>query len=261
MGVRNPVVVLVSGLLLATSSWAGDGVLEINQTCAEVGCFPGDEAGMPVTIDRGQPGSYRLTSNLFTPDPNETVIQISDSHVTLDLNGFSISGPNICSGDPLNCTNNGSGIGVDGFSPGAVGLTVKNGIVRGMGDSGISLAGESHVEGVLAVSNGFHGIRVDEKSVITRCRAVRNRFFGLSAAGSGSLIVGNVVRENGTIGVSANSGGSLVLDNTVTDNASVGGEFSAQDAYARNVFRENGTDVSGGIQIGTNLCGDNTTCP
>jgi hypothetical protein len=75
------------------------------------------------------------------------------------------------------------------------------------------------------------------------------------------LIVGNVVRENGTIGVSANSGGSLVLDNTVTDNASVGGEFSAQDAYARNVFRENGTDVSGGIQIGTNLCGDNTTCP
>ena len=41
-------------LLLATPALATDGVLEINQSCAAVGCFPGDEARLPVTIT--QPG-------------------------------------------------------------------------------------------------------------------------------------------------------------------------------------------------------------
>ena len=49
---------------LATPALAVDGVLEINQTCAvQTGCFAGDSPGFPVTIT--QPGSYRLTSNLF----------------------------------------------------------------------------------------------------------------------------------------------------------------------------------------------------
>jgi hypothetical protein len=41
---------------------AVDGVLEINQACVSVGCFPGDLAGFPVTIS--STGSYRLTSSL-----------------------------------------------------------------------------------------------------------------------------------------------------------------------------------------------------
>ncbi len=49
-------------LALATSAFATDGVLEINQTCAvQTGCFAGDTAGFPVEIDVA--GSYRLTSN------------------------------------------------------------------------------------------------------------------------------------------------------------------------------------------------------
>ena len=72
MGVRNLCVLLLSGLLLATSSWAGDGVLEINQACAvETGCMPGDTAGFPVAILTS--GSYRLTSSPAVPD--ETAVR------------------------------------------------------------------------------------------------------------------------------------------------------------------------------------------
>src|SRR5262245_32414033 len=42
--------------LLALVASASDGVLEINQTCAAVGCFQGDSAGFPVTINSA--GSY-----------------------------------------------------------------------------------------------------------------------------------------------------------------------------------------------------------
>ncbi len=52
----------LAGLLLtlATSAYASDGVLEINQACAvNTGCFPGDDPGFPVTVV--QPGSYSLT--------------------------------------------------------------------------------------------------------------------------------------------------------------------------------------------------------
>ena len=49
-------------LTLAAPSLASDGVLEINRTCAAVGCFTGDGPGLPVTIL--DPGSYRLTSSL-----------------------------------------------------------------------------------------------------------------------------------------------------------------------------------------------------
>ena len=67
MGTRNlcAVLTLVSGLLLATPGLAGDGVLEINQTCAvETGCFSGDGPGFPVTIDGTAGKSYRLTGDL-----------------------------------------------------------------------------------------------------------------------------------------------------------------------------------------------------
>jgi len=43
---------LLAVALHAGTAAAVDGVLEINQTCAALsGCFPGDTAGFPVTID------------------------------------------------------------------------------------------------------------------------------------------------------------------------------------------------------------------
>ncbi len=59
-------------LAVASGAHAVDGVAEINHVCATLtGCFSGDAAGYPVTIDGSAGGSYRLTSDLAVPD-NQT---------------------------------------------------------------------------------------------------------------------------------------------------------------------------------------------
>jgi hypothetical protein len=100
-------------MLAATSSslYAVDGVVLIDQNRALAGnVTPGDAPGFPVTIS--QPGSYRLSGNLTVPDSNTTAIQITADFVTLDLNGFSIIGPNVCTVNPTACSAPGSGTGV-----------------------------------------------------------------------------------------------------------------------------------------------------
>jgi len=90
--------------LLAGALHAGDGVLEINAACQSAGCFSGDDPGPPVQIT--QPGSYILTSNLSV-NVNTTAILIESDNVTLNLNGFMLSGPVFCSGYPATCTQSG----------------------------------------------------------------------------------------------------------------------------------------------------------
>jgi parallel beta-helix repeat protein len=209
-----------------------------------------------VTIERDQPGSYRLTSNLNTDSAVETVVRIVDSHVTVDLNGFTISGPNVCSGMPLVCTALGGGAAVDVLGTGVV---VRNGIVLGMGNYGISLGSGNHVDAFLVASNGDHGIVGQHNSMITGCRVERNRFIGIAFLG-GNLIRGNIVHGNGTTGIFTDGGGSLITDNTVTSNPTLGGSFATGDASARNVFGGNAIEASGGTQIEMNLCGS-SACP
>src|SRR5262245_9419341 len=95
---------------IAPQAHAVDGVVLISQTCAAAGCFTGDVAGFPVTIT--QPGSYRLSSNLdvgtAATSANITAVEIRANGVTLDLNGFTISGPATCTNGV--CTTTGSGI-------------------------------------------------------------------------------------------------------------------------------------------------------
>src|SRR5882762_4507455 len=91
-----PLMVWVCILAAISSSlYADDGVVLIDQNRALAGnVTPGDAPGFPVTIS--QPGSYRLSGNLTVPDINTTAIQITADFVTLDLNGFSIVGQNVC---------------------------------------------------------------------------------------------------------------------------------------------------------------------
>ena len=85
---------------------AVDGAREIHQACVATGCFPGDTAGWPVLIT--EPGSYVLTSGLTVPDANTTAISIDAPHVSLDLHGFSITGPNTCDFGNGTCGGGGS---------------------------------------------------------------------------------------------------------------------------------------------------------
>jgi len=91
----------------AASLEAADGALEINQACAlNGGCFSGDSAGFPVTIDGSAGKSYRLTGDLdLSSAPNLSGIIVTGANVTLDMGGFEIAGPITCtSTDPtLDC--------------------------------------------------------------------------------------------------------------------------------------------------------------
>jgi hypothetical protein len=101
-------------ILAAISStlYAVDGIVLINQANALAGnVTPGDVPGFPVTIS--QAGSYRLTGNLSVADVNTTAILITAENVTLDLNGFTISGPNACTFDGITCPQ-ANGVGVTG---------------------------------------------------------------------------------------------------------------------------------------------------
>src|SRR5947199_10311415 len=82
---------------LAIPAYAVDGVVLINQNAALAGnVTPGDAPGFPVTISVS--GSYRLSGNLTVPDTVTTAIRIQADNVAIDLNGFSILGPLVCSG-------------------------------------------------------------------------------------------------------------------------------------------------------------------
>lgn len=152
---------LVTSVLLAPAlGWAGDGRLEINQTCAAVGCFPGDSAGFPVTITAS--GSYVLTSDLVVANVASNGIQMQTQGVTLDLNGFTVRGPVTCARDQefqydaslLACTGSGSGTGVVGNTA----TLVRNGRVTGFGSYGINAGG------ALVLPSAVEDVRVDQNA-------------------------------------------------------------------------------------------------
>ena len=120
---------------------------------------PGDLAGFPVSIK--YPGSYRLAGNLNTGDANKTAIEITVANVSLNLNGFMISGPTVCeistipvtpptipptSKDIVGCRFTGSGHGIradlgEGYIASDLtqqgSLSITNGTIQGMGSFGI----------------------------------------------------------------------------------------------------------------------------
>jgi hypothetical protein len=222
---------------LPSTALAVDGVILIDQNRAIAGnVTPGDLPGFPVTIS--QPGSYRLAGNLTVSDANTTAIEITADNVTLDLNGFTISGITHCGlsgANVLSCAPTGSGNGIK--SQGGRSITVTNGTVQGMGAVGIFLNGTifSRVENVRVTENGHGGI-------------------GLSTT---SAVNGNTVSQNGGPGILV-GGGSTVVNNTVTFNSGVGLDLSSPTTgYAFNLLFENnngGSQVAGGIQMGSNVC-------
>jgi len=276
--IRLPVLVL---LTLPAPSFASDGVLEINQTCAvQTGCFAGDTAGYPVTIT--VTGSYRLTSNLprstlLGGSLNEHTIAISADGVTLDLGGFHISCAVILGGGRT-CSGTGSGVN-DSIS--TSGTSVKNGTISGMGADGLSLEAQSEVQNIRARRNGNRGISVNFGSTATGNTVYENGGIGIDG-GAGSTISGNTSYFNVGDGIFADPGstvssntayanqgtginarsGSNVQGNTVRGNGGYGLDIDATTGYRENVITLNQTGtVNGGVNMGANSCGGTTGCP
>jgi len=276
------IAVLVMSVIMGVPLFAADGVIEINQARALAGgVTPGDTPGFPVTISVS--GSYRLTSNLDVtgqPTPqNVTAIAVvaGATNVTIDLNGFAIIGPESCSGTPISCTPGpGGGDGINNMALGSV--TVRNGIVRGMGRAGIALSGGSLVEKVHVITNATDGIYINT-GIVRECVAASNGAFGIITDGT-AMVTQNVTQANGTDGIQVaggtvsgntamgNGGNGLTLNvnpGLASFNNSNGNSgwavliVSANSGYLGNVMAGAKT-VSGGTNQGQNLC-NGALCP
>ena len=258
----------VLSLLWGVSAFASDGVLEINHACAiNGGCFSGDNAGYPITIDGNAGASYRLTSNLIVPNENTHGMRVDTSSISIDLNGFEIvrSG---CEGTKVSCMpETGTGVGIliafDTF-----GASVSNGSITGMGSHGADLGGnQSEAKDLRVRWNRQYGIRSGNGSTISDNTAYNNGLQGIRA-GQGSTISGNTVFENGAKGEPPGAGGiqalggCMIQGNTVRDNVGFGLSLTATDAYRENVMSGNTSGaVVGGFNMGDNFCTTNDTCP
>jgi hypothetical protein len=210
---------------LAGAASAEDGVREINQASVS-----GDASALHII---SEPGSYRLTSDLTAP-PQASGIRIDVSNVTLDLNGFTITG---AGGLPVPPSH-----GISGTS--LTNVEIRNGTVRDFRTSGVHLpTGLLHrVIDVRVINNGNFGINI-----------IGNDSFG------GHLIRGCTALDNGT-GIRIEPPNSLVLDSVVHSNDFQGLELGLV-GFARNAVYGNGTDVVGGVSIGCNLIGGGASCP
>ena len=203
-------------VLLAGRAFAVDGVVLINQSIALAGgVTPGDTPGFPVTISVS--GSYQLSGNLVVPDGNTGAILITADNVTINLNGFSIIGPVVCSGGPpVTGCSSGSGVGI---ISGNSNISVSNGTVRGM-FTGIDLLGAGNrIANVQAISNFGDGIDVGPGVIVSSSTASYNGRAGIFIPFSGlsniAKIVDNVLIGNGSSGMAA---GGLISGNLVTMN-------------------------------------------
>ncbi|MFO0835898.1 MAG: right-handed parallel beta-helix repeat-containing protein [Phycisphaerales bacterium] len=147
-----------------------------------------------------QPGSYYLTGNI-TGVVGKHGIEIVASGVTLDLNGFDLSG----------VASMGSFDGVSVTVSGLSNIAVVNGSVRNWGQCGINLgilfASNCQVDAVSATGNVVAGISAGNNALITRCAASNNQN-GI-AVESNSVISDCSANSNSMRGILANSGTTI----------------------------------------------------
>ena len=267
---------------LAGPGFAADGILEINQTCAvQTGCFAGDTAGFPVTI--ASPGSYRLTGNLdvsvAADPPGMTAIQTGANDVSIDLAGFAISGATLC-GSFGTCTNTGSGNGIAPTGGVRERISVRNGVIRGMGRYGVMCDIGCSVENVKVDGNGSIGIYVvNPPARIHGSIARNNGGAGIYASG---VVSENIMEQNGGLGfddrgfsvfarnrVFGNSGGgiscqgSMVIDNFIRFNSLSDVKLVAGTpcSLGRNTLNSIDSAVGSFVEVDPNLCGSDLVCP
>jgi hypothetical protein len=114
-------------------------------------------------------GSYLQVTNITIPAKNTTsdAVDITASNVTVDLQGYTISGP-------------GAGTGVGINASGMSNVTIQNGIIVGMGGPGIILGPNSVVRNVQVINNGGDGIDCGPSCLITSSVISGNTGTGLN---------------------------------------------------------------------------------
>jgi len=210
---------------------ADDGRIEISQ--------------IMVPYEISTSGSYVLTENLSVTGANDTAILIETNNVSIDLNGFVISGPDVGTGS-------GAGIGATN----RMGISVCNGFVTGFGSSGIDLESSAYstVSGVQAFDNRAHGIALGS-GIVSDCQVFDNGTDGIHM--NSGIAKGNVSTLNGDDGIELNEG--VIRSNTSSTNDY--GIYSYDTAVVAGnlVFKnaKNGVLLSGFADSGSGTVVDN----
>jgi hypothetical protein len=234
-------IVGLTGIAFATYFQVGfDGVFLIRQ--------PFNNNQFPIKITN--PGSYKLVGNITVPNANTTAILIQANNVTIDLNGFSIIGPTVCSGTPTVCSSTGSGMGIDAINNNPMNTKIINGSIQGMGQNGIGIFVGS-VDGVHAYSNGALGIGV-YIGMVNNSMSLVNGLSGIEV--NNGTVSGNTSGSNGADGIRAAASG-IVSNNNIFSNKGFGLAIGPGVGYVNNNLMSNaGGNVSAGTSLGSNIC-------
>ncbi len=243
-------LLVCSAALLTSAGAHAQATIDQNKALAG-NVTPGDAPGFPISLN--VPGSYKLTGNLVVP-AGLSGIEITAAGVTLDLNGFTVSGALACIRNSatfaVTCTGSATGTGI---AMNGGGNTVRNGTVRGF-VYGIFYAGGDQIDGVLVEQN-YSGVVASShdgaRTLVRNSRAQFNQTFGFAV--SDALVQGCTAGGNGGPGFSATR--SVVLDSVAQSNGQEG--FKGNNlSLGRSVAQGNlGGDVTGAKSLGGNLSG------
>jgi hypothetical protein len=250
-----PALVALAALAAAAVARGADGAIELNQEVALAGdVLPGDTPGFPITLS--QPGRYRLTGNLMVESEFDSAVFVESNDVSVDLGGFQVLGPNRCTTGGT-CTSPGSGVGIDALAE-VANTHVYNGVVRGLGSSGVRLSEHSQVDHVRAFDNAVVGIAAGAYSRVSDCLAEQN---GTGIEVFTGRVERSVARGNLAGGI-VTFGQAEVRDNTASMNGGTGITAQLASITVRNSARGNGIDgirspgfVRSNVAQGNGRCG------
>ena len=203
-----------------------------------------------------QPGSYKLAGPIVVPAGLQGFI-IAANDVTLDLNGYTIQGPNKCSPNPggpgVVCTLADAALPGIQVTSGGGGVVVRNGTVRGFAGDGVYLGAGSRAEALTVAENAGLGLYVGSGSVASGIVSRFNRRYGIYASGS---VVSDVTAERNVEGGVGLYGASLLRAATLINNGGFAVTAQNGSGYRDVVMMSpGGAYVSGGVSLGGNLCG------
>jgi hypothetical protein len=191
------------------------------------------------------PGSYKLTGNINVGTSSIGAIYINTNNVTLDLNGYSITGTMVCTAS--SCTGGGSGTyGVEAIDSNTV---VMNGNISGFYNC-MYMNGAGRIEN-LNISSCVTGINAGQQGIVRHNNVSNCNGWGI-AIYNGQVTENNVATSHqGIYGYQ-----SAVITNTVIGSTGYG-LYVYNSAYEDNILMSNSNDfyaVGEVASIKTSIC-------
>jgi parallel beta-helix repeat protein len=191
--------------------------------------IPIHASDLPLVIT--EPNSYYLAEDVNFTNTTSNAITIECNDVTIDLMGYSLTGPNSTNYDGI-------------YMNGRTNVEVRNGTVRDFYNGIYEQSGRAHrIINTRVVSNNNYGIYVSGYGYLVKdCTATENGNHGIYS-GSGSTVTGNTCYNNS--GGIYTGNGSTVTGNTCYNNSGNGIDVLYGSTVTSNTIYNNGAGIEG----------------